>query len=141
MLLFGSRRKEHAAHQYLVSMLNRLWVEGQQHVDGPRIEDRVSFTLPVAVVPLERGRPQFEARINCLTKDLGAAGFAIVPSGPFPWDSALVGFSESGAMHWLKATVRHRVVLGGGFTQVGMHVSELADPDDYSGLNEITLDE
>ena len=104
-----------------------------------RVENRYNRTLPVVLLPWEDDRPAVDSPTYAITKDISDVGLALVKREPVATGRFAFGF-WLGAPYYVLGDVRQCVPIGGGFWQVGVHMTEmvnLADIEDRVQLEQL----
>lgn len=138
MPLFTKDRKREV-QSFLLKVVNNNCRELQSLMDGPRMESRVPMVRVVLVVPLAGDRPAMAQAFTAITKELSTTGMALVLTEPRALDEVIVGVRWEGDMTYLRAKARHLNPIGGGFYQLGLHVTSVVHPSDYPQLDTVDV--
>ncbi|MCE5302443.1 MAG: hypothetical protein LLF97_04965 [Planctomycetaceae bacterium] len=134
-----SRRKDLAAQNFLLKLVNNNCPGRSALLEGPRTDSRVNLTVVVWIVPIENGQLQTSQAFTAVTKDFSSNGAAVVLDRPRGLDQAVLGFFFEGEMVFLRAQAKHLNPMGGGFFQLGFQMLEIVSIADYPKLASIGL--
>ncbi len=138
MSLFTKDRTR-AVQSFLLKVVNNNCRELQTLMDGSRTESRVPMVRVVLVVPLVGNQPVMAQAFTAITKELSTTGMSLIMTEFFALDEVIVGVRWEGDMTYLRATAKHLNPMGGGFYQLGLHVTSLAHPSDYPQLDTVDV--
>ncbi len=138
MPLFA-KNKALAVQSFLVRMVNNNSPQMKLMVEGPRVDGRVHLTMPVWIVPIERGKPVVGKAFTAVTKEFSSTGASIVLDEPIGLDDLIVGFEFQDEMKFLRAVAKHITPLGGGFHQLGLQMTDIVHVAKYPQLKSLTL--
>ena len=107
-----------------------------------RIFNRSNRSIPVVIAPWEGGEPVTEDATTGITKDICEQGVGVILPQPFKTDQVLVGFWPPASHRmagknrptFVVGSLRHNVQIGGGFWQLGIQFTELADQTETAGF-------
>lgn len=132
-----TRNKKIGVHSFVLKVVNNNCPELESMHEGPRLDSRVNLTVVVLIVPMENGEPQVEQAFTAVTKEFSGTGVAVVLNEPRGPDEVILGFRWEGEMIFVHAKARHLNPLGGGFYQLGFHLTEMAHPGDIPQLRSL----
>ena len=135
MFSFGQRAKAIEVHRIMRRLIDVSGAKVCLH-EG-RSEDRALRMIPVIVAAYERGSPALGELTRGLTKDLSSQGLGVVADQPFHAEAIVVAFSISQKPVFILGQVRQARPLGGGYWQLGLHLTEVALPADHPALETI----
>lgn len=138
MPLFA-KNQEREVQSFLLKVVNNNCQELRTLMDGPRTESRIPLVGVVLVVPLLKNRPAMGQAFTAITKELSTTGMALVLAEPRGLDEVVVGVRWEGDMTYLRAKAKHLNPLGGGFFQLGLHVTSVVHPGEYPQLDSVSL--
>ncbi len=124
---------------FLLKVVNNNCQELLSLMEGPRSESRVPLVGVVLVVPLVNKQPAMGQAFTAITKELSTTGMSLVLSEPRGLDEVAVGVRWEGEMTYLRAKAKHLNPLGGGFFQLGLHVTAMLHPGDYPQLDSVSI--
>jgi hypothetical protein len=129
-----TKKREIGVQSFILKLVNNNCPELLALMDGPRIDNRVNLTVVVAVVPVEKKKPQIDQTFTAVTKEFSNTGVALVFSEPRGLDHAILGFRFEGRMIFVRAQAKHLNPMGGGFYQLGFRMLEVVSLADYPQL-------
>ena len=106
---------------------------------GQRLEERSNICRVALAVPLSANSPVIPEAFPVITKDFCSKGLALIVTKPFNYEKLLVGIHDESSLIFARGRVIHAQPLGGGFTQLGVELTEIVHPNDYPGLSTLTL--
>ena len=106
---------------------------------GPRAESRTNLTVAVLVVPVCGDAPLAESAFAAVTKDFSSIGLSIVMNQPLEHANLIVGLQADSGLVFAQGHVIHSEPLGGGFSQIGIELTELVDTENYPQLATLEL--
>ena len=133
MSLF-TKKREIGVQSFILKLVNNNCPELLALMEGPRMDSRVNLTVVVAVVPVEKKKPQINQAFTAVTKEFSSNGVALVLSEPLGLDYAILGFRFEGRMIFVRAQAKHLNPMGGGFYQLGFQMLEVVSLADYPQL-------
>ncbi len=134
-----ARNKIREVHGFVLKVVNNNCPEIKAQFEGPRLDYRVNLTVVVVVIPLEGGKPRLGRAFTAVTKEFSAEGVGVVLDEPPHLDHVVLGFRWEGEMVYLRAEAKHVNPLGGGFYQVGLHMTEVLKEGDYPELRGLSF--
>jgi hypothetical protein len=129
-----TKKREIGVQSFILKLVNNNCPELLALMDGPRIDNRVNLTVVVAVVPVEKKKPQIDQAFTAVSKEFSGNGVALVFSEPRGLDHAILGFRFEGQMVFVRAQAKHLNPMGGGFYQLGFRMLEVVSLADYPQL-------
>jgi len=129
-----TKKREIAVQSFILKLVNNNCPELLALMEGPRMDSRVNLTVVVAVVPVEKKKPQINQAFTAMTKEFSSNGVALVLSEPLGLDHAILGFRFEGRMIFVRAQAKHLNPMGGGFYQLGFQMLEVVSLADYPQL-------
>lgn len=138
MRLF-TRNKSLEVESFLLKLVNNNCPQLRAMIEGPRLDRRVNLTVVVAVIPLEKGRPQMRSAFTAVTKEFSTRGVGVVLNEPLDLEELILGFRWHGDMSFLRGTARHVNPFGGGFYHLGVRLTEVLARDEFPEVRSIDL--
>ncbi|MDZ7615627.1 MAG: hypothetical protein U1E05_01400 [Patescibacteria group bacterium] len=138
MSLF-SRKRDREVQSFLLKVVNNNCQELRALMDGPRAESRVPLVGVVLVVPIVKDELVLGQAFTAITKELSTEGMSLILSEPRGLDEVIVGVRWEGDMTYLRAKAKHLNPIGGGFFQLGLHVTAIACRGDYPQLESVGI--
>jgi hypothetical protein len=138
MSLF-SKRKDLAVHSLVLKLVNTHCPKLTAMLEGPRQDSRVNLVVVALIIPMEGGQPQVPQAFTAVTKEFSNNGVGLVLSQPIGLDWAVLGFRLEGKMEFVRAQAKHLDPMGGGFYQIGLHLTEVVSPADYPELKTLAV--
>ena len=132
----GERDKRREAARAVQSVIKA--TDPGRAPEGGRRFQRHPRTLPAMLIPYQDAKLLADKTVFATTKDLSAAGAAIVLYQAFEWDSFVISLSGEDGPLFILGRVQHRTPLEFGFWQLGIEWVELLDPSQHAMLQEIT---
>ena len=129
-----TKKREIGVQSFILKLVNNNCPELLALMDGPRIDSRVNLTVVVAVVPVEKKKPQIDQAFTAVSKEFSSNGVALVLNEPRGLDHAILGFRFEGQMSFVRAQAKHLNPMGGGFYQLGFRMLEVVSLADYPQL-------
>jgi hypothetical protein len=125
MLWFKTRDRQVEIHRVIRRLINtstpnRVPLQGES-----RWESRSNRTIPVLLVPYDHNELSASEVVYALTKNLSSQGLALVLHQPLRAEQVVVGIWSNAQAHFVSGKVRQTVVLGGGFWQLGVEMTDL----------------
>jgi hypothetical protein len=106
----------------------------QASLEDARSDQRVNLAVVVTVVPEEEEKPLVDRAFAAVTKDFSSVGVGLVVDRPHGFERAVLGFRIEGEMTFIRAEVKHRWPMGGGFFHLGLELVEVISAGDYPEL-------
>jgi hypothetical protein len=135
MSLFSHTQEDSSVRSFLLKVINNNCPELLDNAEGKRTDSRVHLVIVVAVIPIKAGHIQLEEAFTAVTKEFSNTGLAIVLDRPCGLDKVILGFRINGDLTFAKAEAKHLNPMGGGFFQLGFHLSKIIHISDYPELN------
>ena len=129
--------KTRAVQTFVLKLVNNNCPELQNLADGPRLETRVNLTIAVMLAPMEKHTPLIDEAVGAVTKEFSTSGMGVVIGKPCSFDRAIVAVRIDADMHYARAKVKHVSPMGAGFYHLGLQLTEMVTPGDYTGLDEL----
>lgn len=120
-------------------MVNNNCPELDAMIEGPRLDRRVNLTVVVMIIPVERGKPVVDEAFAAVTKEFSTSGLAIVFDRPVGLDEVIVGFRCEADMVFISGKAKHLNPIGGGFYQLGFHLTETLNIGDWPELESVSF--
>ena len=133
-----TRNRIRPVQNFILKLVNTKCSNMAATFDGPRSEGRVSLTVVVMVVPMEK-KPLVARAFAAMTKEFSTQGVALLLPEPLGLDDVAVGVRWEGEMTWLRGAAKHLTPLGGGFYQMGVQFTEMLSVGDYPELRTVSL--
>jgi len=134
-----TKNKRTQVQSFILKIVNNNCPELKAHAEGPRLDHRVNLTIVVLVIPIERGELRLDRAFTAVTKEFSNTGVAVVLSEPRGLDEVLLGFRWEGEMTFMRAQAKHLNPIGGGFYQLGFHMTDTACTGDYPALQSVSF--
>ncbi len=134
-----ARNKIREVHGFVLKVVNNNCPEMKALTEGPRLDYRVNLTVVVVVVPMEDGKPRLGRAFTAVTKEFSAEGVGVVVEEPVKLEHVVIGFRWEGETIYLRARAKHMNPLGGGFYQLGLHLTEVLKANDYPELRGLSF--
>lgn len=138
MSLF-SKRKDLAVHSLVLKLVNTHCPKLTAMLEGPRQDSRVNLTVVAVIIPIEGGQLQVGRAFTAVTKEFSNNGVGLVLNEPLGLDWAILGFRLEGQMEFVRAQAKHLDPMGGGFHQIGFHLTEVVSSADYPELKSLAV--
>lgn len=132
--LFSSRTKKRGVQSFVLNLINNSCSEVEAAMEGKRVDRRTNLTIPILVVPMEKGKPAIGQAFVTTSKEFSATGLGIVLEEPIGLDEVVLGFRSAGEMVFVRATAKHLNPMGGGFHQLGLEMTEVLVLGDWPQL-------
>lgn len=136
MKLFAAR-KELGVQTFILKLVNNNCSELQSLIEGPRLEHRVSLTVPVLIIPIEHGQPALDRVFPAVTKEIATAGLSVVLDEPRAPDEVVLAVRWQTDIYFVKAKAVHLNPMGAGFYQLGFRLLEMVHPADFPDLRSV----
>ncbi|MEE8451853.1 MAG: hypothetical protein V3R99_08060 [Thermoguttaceae bacterium] len=136
MRLFAEN-KEIGVQSFLLKLVNNNCPGLEALAEGPRLDGRVNLVVVTLIIPMSKGRPRIEEAFSAITKGFSTTGVSIVLSEPVELGDVILGFRWEGEMKFLRATAKHLNPMGGGFYQLGFHMTETIHTGDFPELQSV----
>lgn len=134
-----SRNKTMEVQSFMLKLLNNNCAELESLIEGPRLDRRVNLSVVVLVMPVEKGKPQVDRMFAAVTKCFSTTGVSIVLDEPKGLDEVILGFRWDWGMKFVLAEAKHLSPMGAGFYQLGLHLTRVVRPDEYSELDTVSF--
>jgi hypothetical protein len=134
-----TKNKRVCVQGFILKVVNNNCPELKALIEGPRLDRRVNLTIVVLVIPIERGELCVDRAFTAVTKEFSNNGVAVVLSEPRGLDEVLLGFRWEGEMTFMRAKAKHLNPMGGGFYQIGFHMTDMACAGDYPELQSVSF--
>jgi hypothetical protein len=138
MSLF-SKRKYLAVHSLVLKLVNTHCPKLTAMLEGPRQDSRVNLTVVAVIIPIDGGQLQVGRAFTAVTKEFSNNGVGLVLNEPLGIDWAILGFRLEGQMEFVRAQAKHLDPMGGGFHQIGFHLTEVVSSADYPELKSLAV--
>ena len=128
MHLFKARMEKQKVEPRLRRFINQ-YVARRTAATEQRSESRTSMTIVVVVVPVHDETPLSDAAFSTVTTDFCGTGLSIILNQPFVREELIIGFPCESEPMFARGHVAHSEPLGGGFSQVGIELTELVEAE------------
>lgn len=139
MLFSSARNKRMKAQRLLVRIVNARNKDVESHIEGPREDRRVNLTVPVWVVPVEKGRPRMADAFTTVTREMSTSGMSLVVQQPFSSGEVIVAMRAEGQPLYLRGRTRHVDPLGAGIWHAGIDIAEVLELVDCPELESLVF--
>lgn len=135
MFFFKSRQKRNEVNAFMRRLADRTTPTLRHETDG-RIEQRANRSLPVLVIPMVEEKPDVSLTSFGVTKNLSSTGVAVLTQRPVTSDTVVVGlWNDEEYCDFIRAEVRYRKRVEGGYWQLGLLLHEIIPRGDYHDLS------
>ena len=134
-----SRNKTLEVQSFMLKFLNNNCAELESLVEGPRLDRRVNLSVVVLIIPVERGQPLVDQQFAAVTKCFSSAGVSVVLNEPTGLEDVIVGFRWECEMKFVLAKAKHLSPMGAGFYQLGLQLTRVVRPDEYTALDAVLV--
>jgi hypothetical protein len=134
-----TKPKHLRVRNFIVKLINANCPELQGVVDDRRFDSRVNVAIVIAIIPLVDGRPQLARGTSAVTKDFSNTGVSVVLEHLMDLHQVILGFRFEGEITFIRAETKHRDPMGGGFFQIGFHLTEIVEPSEFPELASVNF--
>ncbi len=139
MFSFGDHKKQLDVQKLLRRAIDASSPNLPPTTGESRFDSRSNRTLPLVLVPWVNGGPQTDAAVTALSKNLSSNGLTVLHVDPIDVEHIVVGFCIDSQPYFLLGHIRHRTPLGGGFSQLGIEVTQIVTPTDEPALEGLVV--
>ena len=103
-------------------------------MDGPRLEQRANLSIPVIVVPIQKGIPDPPNALATVTMEFSTSGVSIAIDHPQVPREAVMIFKSQDKLIFILAKSKHLDPMGAGFFQCGYQLTKVFNASKYPEL-------
>lgn len=138
MFFLNRRKRRFEVQKFISRLIDQTTPNYGHNEECARKESRINRAIPVLVVPLIDKEPDIDQTNFAVTRDISSQGASVISQHPVEVDVVVLGFWQEGRCELVRAEVRHRQPIDGGFWQIGMELTQIIPRADSLKLLELS---